>query len=53
MLKSMSMHKNDNLKYNFDTSCVAFRGSIPILITNLLKVTTMVYIAPETPIFFA
>ena len=36
MLKSMSIHQRDNkgiVKSNFVTSCLAFRGSIPTLIT--------------------
>ena len=36
MLKSMSMHKRDNKKTNkfdFVTSCVVFRGLIPIEIS--------------------
>ena len=53
MLKLMSMHKRDNLKYNFVTSCVAFNGSIPIVRTNLLEVTTMVCIALKTPDYYS
>ena len=40
MLKSMLIQKNDNkgkVKSNFVTSCIAFKGSIPIGFTPNLK----------------
>ena len=39
MLKSMSIHQRDSkglVKSNFVTSCLAFRGSIPIVMHHLL-----------------
>ena len=36
MFKSMSIYQNDNkriVKSNFVTSCLAFRGSIPIVVS--------------------
>ena len=40
MLKSMSMHKNDNkglVKFDFITSYLAFKNSIPIFTTQIEK----------------
>ena len=40
MLKSMLIHQSDSkwiIKSNFVTSCIAFKGSIPIVLTSYLK----------------